>query len=58
VHSGIETKVFERIDDLGRDAVDSIVDDGFFTYGWFKTLETSQPIEVKPFYVTAFYKGL
>lgn len=57
MYSGIEIKVFKSINDLGRDAVNSIVDDGFFTYDWFKTLETAQPIKINPFYLTAFYKG-
>ena len=54
----IETKVFKTVDEIGKDAIDSIVDDGFFTYGWFKTLETSKPpINLDPFYVTAYRKG-
>ena len=39
----LETRVFKTVDEIGKDAIDSLVDDGFFTYGWFKTLETSKP---------------
>jgi predicted N-acyltransferase len=56
--SDVETRVFKTVDEIGEDAIDSIVDDGFFTYGWFKTLETSKPpIKLDPFYVTAYHKG-
>jgi predicted N-acyltransferase len=56
--SDIETRVFKSVDEIGKDAIDSLVDDGFFTYGWLKTLEISKPpINLDPFYVTAFHKG-
>ena len=56
--SGIDTKVFKSVDDIGRDAIDSLVDDGFFTYEWLKTMEVSKPpIDLDPFYVTAYDKG-
>ena len=55
--SAIDAKVFKTVDGIGREAIDSLVDDGFFTYGWFKTLETSKPINLNPFYVTAYDKG-
>jgi predicted N-acyltransferase len=47
-------KVFRTIEDIEREAIDSLVDDGFFTYGWFKTLETTKHINLNPFYLTAF----
>lgn len=53
---GSEVKVFESIDDLGREAVDSMSQDGFFTYGYFKTLETSKPYNIVLSYV-AVYDG-
>jgi predicted N-acyltransferase len=54
----IDTKVFKTADGIGREAIDSLVDDGFFTYGWFKTVETSKPINMDPVYVTAYDKGI
>lgn len=54
----IDTRVFKTVNGIGKEAIDSLVDDGFFTYGWFKTLETSKPpINLDPFYVTAYDKG-
>jgi predicted N-acyltransferase len=53
----IDTKVLKTIDSIGREALDSLVNDGFFTYGWFKTLETSKLFNLNPFYVTAYDKG-
>jgi predicted N-acyltransferase len=47
-------KLFKTVDDLGREVIDSLVDDAFFTYGWFKTLETSKFVDLKPFYIGAF----
>jgi predicted N-acyltransferase len=55
--SATNVRVFKTVDGIGREAIDSLVDDGFFTYGWFKTLETSKPINLNPFYVTAYDKG-
>ena len=52
----LNIRVFKNIDDLGRDSIDSFVDDGFFTYGWFKTLEEFKSLNFDPFYVAAFYK--
>ena len=49
--------VFNTIDAIGKEAIDSIADDGFFTYGWFKTLETSKPITIKPYYVAVCEVG-
>ncbi len=47
-------EVLRTVDDIGRQTLDSFVDDGFFTYGWFKTLESINPLNPKPFYITAF----
>jgi predicted N-acyltransferase len=55
--SAVDVRVFKTVDGIGREAIDSLVDDGFFTYGWFKTLETSKPISLNPFYVTAYNEG-
>lgn len=49
---GKEVKVFESIDEIGRESVDSMSQDGFFTYGYFKTLETSNPYDISLSYVT------
>ena len=53
----IDVRVFKAVDGIGKEALDSLTDDGFFTYGWFKTLETSRLIKVNPFYVTAYSDG-
>lgn len=37
---GKEVKVFQSVDAIGRDSINSIATDGFFTYERFKTLET------------------
>ena len=54
----IKTRVFKTVDEIGQESIDALVDDGFFTYGWLKTLEISKPpIALDPFYVTAYDKG-
>jgi predicted N-acyltransferase len=55
--SALDVRVFKTVDSMGREAIDSIVDDGFFTYGWFKTIETSKLINLDPFYVAAYNEG-
>jgi predicted N-acyltransferase len=55
--SVLDVRVFKTVDGIGREAIDSLVDDGFFTYGWFKTLETSKLINLDPFYLTAYDEG-
>jgi predicted N-acyltransferase len=47
-------QILKTIDKIGKIAVDSIADDGFFTYGYFKTLETAKPYDVLPFYLSVF----
>ena len=49
---GKELKVFKTIDEIGKESIDSLADDGFFTYGYFKTVETSKTFDVEPFYLT------
>ncbi|MGD0643947.1 MAG: GNAT family N-acetyltransferase [Candidatus Bathyarchaeia archaeon] len=49
-----EVKVFQSVDDIGREAINSIADDAFFTYEWFKTLETQQSFRVSPFYLAVY----
>jgi predicted N-acyltransferase len=51
-----EVKVFRSVDEIGRDSIDSLSDDGFFTYGWFKTLETQQSFDFRTIYI-AVYEG-
>lgn len=51
--SAKNVKVFQSIDDIGKSAVDSIADDPFFTYGWFKTLE-NQTNKVSPIYIAIY----
>jgi predicted N-acyltransferase len=46
-----EVKVFKTIDEIGKESTDSLADDGFFTYGYFKTVETSEAFNITPFYL-------
>lgn len=50
----LEVRVSKTIDKIGKEAIDSIADDGFFTYGYFKTLEISRPFNVVPVYLAAY----
>jgi len=54
--SGKEVKVFQSIDEIGKSAMESIADDPFFTYGWFKTLENQQAFKVTPIYLAVYDK--
>ena len=49
-----EVQVFKTIDEIGKELVDSIADDGFFTYGYFKTLETLNPFNITPLYFALY----
>jgi len=55
--SGKEVRVFRSVDEIGRDAIDSISNDGFFTYGWFKTLEAQKSFDFCPFYIAVYDEG-
>jgi predicted N-acyltransferase len=48
-----EQKVYvsKSAEEIGKDSIDSITDDPFFTYGWFRTLETRQSHNVSPLYL-------
>jgi predicted N-acyltransferase len=50
-----EVKVFQSVDDV-RDSIDQISNDSFFTYGWFKTLESFGMLP-EPLYLTANREG-
>ena len=50
-----EIKVYHSVDDIG-DTIDQISDDSFFTYGWFKTLESFGRLP-EPFYLTLSHDG-
>lgn len=54
---GQEVKVFQYIDQIGRDSIDLIADDPFFTYEWFKTLETQRSFGNSPFYLAVYDEG-
>jgi len=49
---GKEVKVFKAIDEIGKESIDSLSNDGFFTYGYFKTVETSKTFNIEPFYLS------
>ena len=52
-----KTFVFKSVDSIGKEEIDKIADDGFFTYGWFKTLENSKQKEFPSFYATFYENG-
>ena len=54
---GKEVKVFHSVDKIGRDSINSISNDGFFTYEWFKTLETQQSFPISPIYLAVYDEG-
>ena len=49
-----KVKAFKTINSISKEEIDSIADDGFFTYGWFKTLETYQPMKIDPLYLIVY----
>jgi len=51
-------RVFNTVDDIGKDSIDAISSDYFFTYGWFKSLEQQKDFRVSPFYVVAYKNGV
>lgn len=52
-----DVRVLRTIDDIGKENVDSISEDGFFTYGYFKTLETAKPYNIVLFYLAVYDGG-
>ncbi len=50
-----EVRVFQTVDDI-KESIDQISNDSFFTYGWFKTLESFGMLP-EPLYLTASYEG-
>jgi len=46
----------KTIDEIEKESINLLSDDGFFTYEWFKTLETSKTFEITPEYFVV-YKG-
>ena len=50
-----EIRVFQSVDNI-RESIDQISDDSFFTYGWFKTLESFGMLP-QPLYLAASIKG-
>jgi predicted N-acyltransferase len=52
-----EVKVFRSVSEIGKESIDSISNDGFFTFEWFKTLETQQSFDTAPIYVGVFEDG-
>ena len=51
---GLDVKVLRSVDDIGKAALNSVADDGFFTFEWFKTLEQQSPSIVDPYYVAVY----
>ena len=51
-------QICRNIDGIGKNALDSIADDPFFTYGYFKTLEnigTKDSPKIEPFYLSVLH---
>jgi predicted N-acyltransferase len=55
--SETEVSAFNSVDAIGKESMDTIADDGFFTYGYFKTLERMKTIKSKPIYLVVGQKG-
>ena len=54
---GKKVKVFRSIADIGKSTIDSISDDPFFTFGWFRTIETQQTYALSPIYLAVYDEG-
>jgi len=54
---GKEVRVFRSVDAIGRETINSIAGDAFFTYEWFKTLETQKSFDQSPIYFVAYHEG-
>jgi predicted N-acyltransferase len=54
IRKEIEVKVFKTIDEIGKESIDLLADDGFFTYWWLKVLETSRPFKIIPKYIVVY----
>jgi len=52
-----EVKVFRSVDEIGRDAINSISDDAFFSFEWFKTIETQESLRMSPLYIAVYNGG-
>ncbi len=46
--------VIDTINEVEKEKINSLSDDGFFTYEWFKTLEISKPLKVIPRYIAVY----
>jgi predicted N-acyltransferase len=54
VNSEIKVKIFRSVNELGKDTINSISDDPFFTYEWFRTIETQQAVLASPIYLAVY----
>ncbi len=50
----VHVKVYKTIDELGKESINSLSNDFYYTYEWFKTLEVSKPFRIIPKYITAY----
>jgi predicted N-acyltransferase len=50
----IDVKVFKSISKLSPEEINSVSSDAFFTYEWFKTLESSKSSNICPVYFVAY----
>jgi uncharacterized protein len=50
----LKLRVFDSVEKIGKESIDAISNDPFFTYGWFRTLETLPSYCASPIYVTVY----
>jgi hypothetical protein len=50
----IKVEVLKTIDEVEKEQINSLSNDGFFTYEWFKTVEISKPLKIIPKYIAIY----
>jgi predicted N-acyltransferase len=46
-----EVRVFRSVCEIGKETIDSLSEDPFFTFGWLRTVETQRSFSMAPIYV-------
>lgn len=54
---GKEVRIFRSVDAIGQDSINSIATGAFFTYEWFKTIETQESFDASPIYFAVYDNG-
>jgi predicted N-acyltransferase len=52
--SRIHVKILKSVDEIGKDPIDSLSNDSFYTYEWFRTVEATPAFKLEPFYISVF----